>query len=136
MTTERRLSVHTDKNYAVDLAALTAYCDKEKLADWKDLDTQHVRTFAARSHAAGLAPKSIQRRLSAVRSFFDFLIRETLAARSACARADASQAAPAPPGILSNPAADVRAPKARRTLPNTLDADQMARLVEDRKSVV
>ncbi len=133
LTTERRFSVHTDTNYAHDLAALIAYCDQEKLEEWQALDTQHVRMFAARSHASGLAPKSIQRRLSAVRSFFDFLIRETLAARDAVARRrgeHADDAPPASPDIHANPAKDVRAPKAAKLLPNTLDPDQMARLLE------
>jgi integrase/recombinase XerC len=132
LTTERRFSVHTDTNYAHDLAALVAYCDQEKLAEWRALDTQHVRTFAARSHAGGLAPKSVQRRLSAVRSFFDFLIRETLAARDQAARkrGEHDDAPPASPNISANPAKDVRAPKAARLLPDTLDPDQMARLLE------
>lgn len=129
MTTERRLSAHTDSNYARDLAALVAYCDQEKLADWNALDSHHVRTFAARSHAAGLSPRSIQRRLSAVRSFFDFLMRETLAARDARARDRRGEAIESPQ-VLANPAKDIRAPKARRSLPGTLDVDQMSRLLE------
>jgi len=134
VTTERQLSAHTDSNYARDLAALITYCTKEGVEHWHQLDSQHVRQFAARSHAAGLAPKSIQRRLSAVRSFFEFLIRETLVARDQALRAPADAQSEAPPGespnITLNPAVDVRAPKAARTLPNTLDADQMARLLE------
>src|SRR5262245_29076808 len=130
LTTERRLSTHTDINYAHDLAALVAYCDKEKLSDWGEIDSQHVRLFAARLHAGGLAPKSIQRHLSAVRSFFDFLMRETLAARDRPARAGPAEPAPDSPVMLANPARDVRAPKAPRTLPNTLDPDQMAKLLE------
>jgi integrase/recombinase XerC len=110
LTTERRLSSHTDTNYSLDLAALVRYCEKEQLADWTALDSQHVRMFAARSHAGGLAPKSIQRRLSAVRSFFEYLIREKQ--------------------VRANPANEVRAPKAARTFPDTLDADQMGRLLE------
>ena len=121
LTTERRLSTHTDTNYARDLTALASFCDKEGVGDWSKLDSQHVRTFAARSHASGLAPKSIQRRLSAVRSFFEYLIRETLAARGTGKNS---------PHVRGNPATEIRAPKARRTLPNTLDADQMARLLE------
>jgi len=76
LSSERRLSAHTDVSYARDLAALVKYCDRAGLAHWGDLDTQHVRTFAAHSHAGGLAPRSIQRRLSAVRSFYTFLLRE------------------------------------------------------------
>ena len=66
------------------------------------LDTQHVRVFAAHSHAGGLGPRSIQRRLSAVRSFFEFLLRE----RSAAARRSER--------VRRNPAHDVRAPKSAR----------------------
>jgi integrase/recombinase XerC len=110
LTTERRLSANTDSNYARDLEALAAFCEKEGVDEWSKLDGHHVRLFAARSHAAGLAPKSIQRRLSAVRSFFEFLLREKQA--------------------RSNPAREIRAPKAARTIPMTLDVDQMARLLD------
>ena len=100
------------------------YCERARLSDWSQLDTQHVRAFAAHSHAAGLSPRSIQRRLSAVRSFYAFLLREAPgeAARATRGRRSAR--------ITLNPAQDVRAPKARRQLPQTLDADQMARLLE------
>ncbi len=67
MNSERRLSAHTDSNYARDLTALVKFCDKQGLEDWNALDHQHIRTFAAHSHAGGLSPRSIQRRLSAVR---------------------------------------------------------------------
>src|SRR5882762_9202604 len=78
MNSERRLSAHTDTNYARDLAALVKFCDREGLQRWSALDSQHVRLFAARQHASGLGPRSIQRRLSAIRSFYNFLIREAL----------------------------------------------------------
>jgi integrase/recombinase XerC len=110
LATERRLAAHTDTNYARDLAALVKYCDRQGLPDWKALDSQHVRTFAAHSHAAGLAPRSIQRRLSAVRSFCNYLVRER--------------------ALGGNPAYEIRAPKAGRRLPHTLDADQMAQLLD------
>jgi integrase/recombinase XerC len=110
ITTERRMSVHTDSNYARDLAALVKHCDASDVTEWRALDSQHLRLFAARSHAAGLAPRSVRRRLSAVRSFLGFLMRE---------------------GVLkANAAQDIQAPKIVRSLPETLDADQMARLLE------
>jgi integrase/recombinase XerC len=129
MTSERRLSAHTDRSYSRDLAALIRYCDRSGVADWGGLDTQHVRLFAAHSHASGLSPRSIQRRLSAVRSFYEFLLRE---GRSGAARAAGAASARRSPGarIRANPAHDVRAPKAARRLPQTLDPDQMARLLE------
>jgi integrase/recombinase XerC len=124
LSAERRLSAHTDSGYARDLAALVKFCDRSALTDWHQLDTQHLRTFAAHSHAGGLAPRSIQRRLSAVRSFYAFLLREPedAAAAGAARTRRASR-------IRRNPVHDVRAPKARRRLPQTLDADQMARLL-------
>jgi integrase/recombinase XerC len=110
LTRERRLSAHTDSNYARDLQALAKFCGKEGILDWSALEHAQVRLFAARCHAAGLAARSIQRRLSAVRSFVNFLIRE---------------------GILTrNCALDVRAPKGQKRLPVTLDADAMGRLLE------
>src|SRR6185312_11116295 len=111
LATERRYSPHTDSNYARELAALVRFCDARGIAEWRELDSQHLRVFAAQSHASGLAPRSIQRRLSAVRSFLRFLlVREKR--------------------IESNAGADVRAPKAARRLPQVLDPEQMARLLE------
>jgi integrase/recombinase XerC len=107
---ERRLSAHTGAAYQRDLAQLAAWCDRQGLENWPDLDHGHVRSFAARSHAAGIGPRSIQRRLSAIRSFYHYLQREGMCAH--------------------NPAVDVQAPKAGKRLPRTLDADQMARVLE------
>jgi len=109
---ERRLSPHTGGGYARDLAALVEYCTARGIEDWRALDMQHVRDFAARCHRRGLAPSSIQRRLSAVRSLCRYLLRE---------------------GELGhNPATGVQAPKGRKRLPTTLDTDTMARLLEFR----
>ena len=137
ITTERRLSANTDKNYAIDLNAFIAFCEQQGVDQWRKVDSQHVRLFAARQHAAGLAPKSIQRRLSGVRSFFEFLVRETLEAKGRADRtardgddADAKRIEGESPQVLTNPALEIRAPKAKRTLPVTLDPDQMAQLLE------
>ena len=121
MSSERRLSPHTDSNYARDLRALVMYCEKTQLEDWQSLDSQHVRAFAAQSHSRGLSPRSIQRRLSAVRSFYEFLIKQNK---------DRQDEPEERSGVTRNPAVDVRAPKAAKRLPETLDPDQMARLLE------
>jgi integrase/recombinase XerC len=122
LQTERRLSAHTDTGYAHDLAALVKFCDARSLSDWAQLDSQHIRVFAAQSHAGGLSPRSVQRRLSAVRAFFDFLLREASAGRLDCGGARKL--------VAGNPAREVRAPKGQRKLPQTLDPDQMGRLLE------
>ena len=110
LTTERRVSPHTTSNYGRDIAALVAFCDREHIEHWRDVLVPHVRRFAASSHSGGLAPKSVQRQLSAVRTFMKFLVREGV--------------------IGGNPAVVVQAPKAGRPLPNVLDVDQMTRLIE------
>jgi len=96
--------------YAHDLATLAQWCDQNGIDRWGTLDHQHVRSYAARIHARGLKGRSIQRRLAAVRAFFTFLQREG--------------------ALKRNPALDVPSPKARRRLPQTLDVDQMARLLD------
>ena len=106
---ERRLSRHTESGYARDLAALLDYCASQRVEAWPQLDAQHLRMFAAREHRRGLSPRSIQRRLSACRGLFRYLLRE---------------------GVLrADPSGDVQAPKARRRLPTPIDADAMSRLL-------
>lgn len=108
--TQRNLSPHTKENYARDLKSLEIYCGKQGINDWGVLDVHHIRAFVSARHRQGLAPKSIQRLLASVRSFYEFLQEEGVA--------------------RINPAEGVRAPKAAKRLPDTLDADQMARLLE------
>jgi integrase/recombinase XerC len=110
LTTERRLSAHTDSNYGRDLEGFRTYCDKQGIERWTDLDGQHIRTYAASEHRRGQSPRSIQRRLSALRTFFNFLIREGELAR--------------------NPATDIQAPKRGKHLPKTMDVDRMGRMLE------
>jgi len=107
---ERRLSPQTVDNYGRDIATLVAWCDLAGVPRWADLDAEHVRHWAAACYRNGLGARSIQRRLSAVRSFFRYLVREA--------------------HVRGNPAQDVSPPKAGKRLPDTLDADRMARLLD------
>lgn len=106
---ERRLSPHTDSSYRRDLERFVRHCDRSNVSDWRRVKTQHVSQFAAAEFRRNASPRSIQRRLSAVRSFFNYLLREGV--------------------IEANPAIGVQAPKARKRLPPTLDVDLMARLL-------
>jgi integrase/recombinase XerC len=107
---ERRLSPHTLAAYRRDLDALLAWCAARGIDDWRALGGEPLRGFVAAEHRRGLAPKSLQRRLSACRSLFAYLLAE--------GRLDAS------------PALGVRAPKAPRRLPQVLDVDEAQQLVE------
>ena len=106
---ERRLSPLTLVHYRRDLARCLSYCDGAGLASWDELTTAEVRGWVAAMHRRGLSGKSIQRALSALRSFYRYLLRERAVSR--------------------NPAAGVTAPKSARRLPRTLTVDQTARLV-------
>ena len=109
LSQERRLSPHTRAAYARDLQSLIEFCDLQGRDDWPAINSHDVRAFAASCHRQGLAGKSIQRRLSAVRGLFEFLLGEGRAAH--------------------NPARDIRAPKGTRRLPGVLDVDQTERLL-------
>jgi integrase/recombinase XerC len=106
---ERRMSAHTLDAYRRDLAALSAWADTRGIA-LVDLHTEQLRAFIADEHRRGLSPKSLQRRLSACRSFYRWLLRHGR--------------------IEASPAAAIRAPKAPRKLPRVLDVDEASRLVE------
>ncbi len=106
---ERGLSQHTVLGYARDLNFLDRYCDDKTINEWCDLKGHQVRAFVAHSHRQGSSGKTLQRRLSAIRTLFHYLIREGLA--------------------KANPALDVQAPKTAQKLPKTLDPDQVSSLL-------
>jgi integrase/recombinase XerC len=110
LETERRLADLTCKHYRRDIESLRRYCEKHELQEWGDLDDEHMRAYSAASYRRGLSSRSIQRRLSASRTFFRYLVREKW--------------------IRKNPVESVRAPKAGKRLPGNLDADRMARLLD------
>jgi integrase/recombinase XerC len=107
---ERRLSPLTCKHYRRDLEALHAWCEKQDISQWSAVDNEHVRSFTSAAYRQGLSAKSLQRRLSAARTFYRYLLREKHVSR--------------------NPVDSVSAPKARKRLPGNLDADRMARLLD------
>ena len=106
---ERRLSPLTCRSYSRDLDALTAWCNEAGLETWERVDSEHIRAFTSRGFRNGLSPKSLQRRLSAARTFYRYMMREK--------------------HVSKNPVDDVRAPRGARRLPDNLDADRMARLL-------
>jgi integrase/recombinase XerC len=110
LATERRYSAHTIAAYRRDLAAFVEFLDRERIADWAAVSVHDVRRFAAEAHRRGLGARSIARRLSAVRSFLGALVTAG--------------------ELPANVATQVQAPKPSRRLPATLDADQVARLLE------
>ena len=107
---QRRVSPHTVSNYRRDLQQLAQWCEQQAIAEWTALDSYGVRAFVASRHRQGVGGRSLQRSLSALRGFYDYLIREGYA--------------------QNNPGLDIPAPKSEKHLPRALDVDQTARLLE------
>lgn len=108
---QRRASPHTRAAYTHDLQCLIAFCATQpELHTWADLRQHHLRSYIAQRHRAGIGGRSLQREMSAIRSFFDFQVKERR--------------------LLLNPARGLRAPKAPRKLPGVLDVDQMTGMLD------
>ncbi len=102
---EKRLSEHTLKSYQRDIKHLESYCFKQEILHWKQIHPADIRNHIASRHRKGLGSKSLQRELSAIRSFYNYQLKKHL--------------------LDINPALHIRAPKQDRKLPKVLDVDQM-----------
>ena len=111
LRTERQLSPRTLEAYAHDLQQLGLFRHERKLSSWDQLSSAQLRHYVAQQHQRGISPRSLQRQLSTVRSFYRYLLREQR--------------------CQINPALDLRAPKAGKKLPKTLDADLASQLLDD-----
>ncbi|HEY6002196.1 MAG TPA: tyrosine recombinase XerC [Anaeromyxobacter sp.] len=108
LETERRASSHTVRAYLADLSQYAAYLAGANAAVVPSSPAL-VRGFVARA-AAEAGPASLGRKLSTLRSFYGFLVREGLA-----------------PG---NPARAVASPRRPKRLPEVLPEEEVAALVE------
>lgn len=109
LSDERQLSVHTVTSYQRDLKQLLEFLTDESVVSWQQVSTHHLRRFISKGHRQGTSGRSLQRRLSACRTFFNFLARE-----GECS---------------TNPAAAFSAPKSNAGLPVTMDTDQVSQLL-------
>lgn len=110
LTIEKRASQYTVKSYKRDLNCLSTYCESKSISLWTDLKQTDIRSYIASRHRQGLSSTSLQRELSAIRSFFNFLLKNQL--------------------TDNNPGQYIKAPKKTRKLPRTLDVDQIKSLLE------
>ncbi|MCH1445762.1 MAG: tyrosine recombinase XerC [Gammaproteobacteria bacterium] len=105
----RGYSAHTVKNYRRDLTRLITFCGDHAIDDLSHLNQSLLRQWVATLSKEKLSPTSIQRHLSSTRSLYKFLART---------RSD-----------LDDPTAGVRAPRTPRTLPKSLEPDQVSQLL-------
>jgi integrase/recombinase XerC len=110
LATLHHLSANTREAYRHDLQLLVQYCVDSRIADWTRLDGRQLAAFIAARHRNGIGGKSLQRNLSAIRTFYKYLARLNLVSR--------------------NPAQGLVTPKTPKRLPRTLDVDQTCQLLE------
>jgi integrase/recombinase XerC len=70
---EKRYSAHTIRSYSTDLQQLEVYLDaKYGTQDIGDLSTPLLRSWLVSLKETGTEPRSINRKISAIKSFFRF----------------------------------------------------------------
>jgi len=107
---ERRYSQHTWENYQRDLLQFSQWLDKHaEVGSLNDVNEFSVRQWISQLHREGLKSRSLQRKLSSLRSYYQYQIKHKR--------------------LSLNPAIDVRAPRDTKPLPKTLDIEQVTQLL-------
>lgn len=73
---EKNASDYTMKHYAKDLEQFAAFLEREAVASFIHVDYLNVRSYLAELNGDDYEKRSIARKLSALRSFYLFLLRE------------------------------------------------------------
>ncbi|HWC73829.1 MAG TPA: site-specific integrase, partial [Gemmatimonadales bacterium] len=102
-------SRHTVENYLRDITRLAAYATGHRANAPEQLSAAQLRAFIYFLKDLGLAPTTIRRQISAIRTYFKFLVGEGLAAR--------------------DPSERIESPKRWRTLPAVLSVAEMNKLL-------
>jgi integrase/recombinase XerC len=103
-------SAHTLRNYASDLGQFLDYFTLKEKVTVEEIDTLAIREWLGHLHSQRLTAVSMRRKLAAVRSLFKHLLREGI--------------------VTTNVARLVRTPKAPKSLPVVMTAEQTNTLVD------
>ncbi len=113
LRSERQATENTVAGYWGDISQFAIFAwglEARPPYPWKDADTGRARAFLLSLQRAGLARTSMNRKLSSLRSFFRFLVREN--------------------AVPGNPFAGLQTAKAAKRLPVVLTVDEVARLLD------
>lgn len=110
----RKASKHTIRAYARDLSDFARFIESEGISDFRQISRSLLRQYLNWLFAKGYERRSIARKLSSVRSFFNFLARAGY--------------------IPINPAIDLRQPKLMQKLPSTLEVAEVELLLSAPKA--
>jgi len=106
---ERNASRYTVRNYTHDLRGFFDYLKARQIGSLKDVDKHVLRDYMSRLMERGVARTSIARKLSAIRSFYRYLMREEM--------------------LPASPADTTSSPKLDKRLPMFLTVEQMEQLL-------
>jgi integrase/recombinase XerC len=106
---ERNASPYTVRNYRADLADFFKFLTKKELTLLNEVDRHVLRDYLSHLVEVGIAKASIARKLSAIRSFYRYLVREEI--------------------ISENPIEQVSSPKLDKRLPSFLTREEMEKLL-------
>ena len=115
LSLERNLSAHTLRNYLSDISQFHEYLlgvfKKDALSseDLRKVDHIIIRGFLSSMFEKGLSKTSVARKISAIRTFFNYMCREGT--------------------LVNNPGKMVSTPKRGKTLPRFLSVDEANRLM-------
>ena len=107
---EKNASGYTVRNYKNDLLEFFGFIQSRGIKTLRNVDRQTLRAFMSHLMEDGKAKSSIARKLSAIRSFYRYLVREDV--------------------LKTNPAATTVSPKQDKRLPSFLTVEEAKRLVE------
>lgn len=110
LKSERQLSLNTQINYRRQLYALIKLASEVGISCWQNVDSSAVRLLIGRSKREGLNSSSLSLRLSALRSFFNWMVKQRQ--------------------LNANPAKGVINPKQGRHLPKNINIDDINQLME------
>ena len=74
--TLHHLSEPTRRAYQRDLGPLQTSSDRQAITKWSDIDGRQIRGFVAWRHRQGISGRSLQRNLSAIRTFYRYLLEK------------------------------------------------------------
>ena len=109
LTVEKGLAKNTLDAYSRDLAGLSDYLIKQKVADWREVDASLIRAYVSSLRVKGLSAKSIARHVVTLRRLLRFLQTENL--------------------IKDNPMPALLPAPGQRKLPQTLSAADIQSLL-------
>jgi integrase/recombinase XerC len=107
---EKNSSVHTVKSYRDDLEHFFMFMNEQQVADLTDVTHQTARLYLTLLHEKKMARASVSRKISAIRGFYRFLMREQV--------------------VEENPFLLVHRPKGTKKLPSFFYEEEMRELFE------